>query len=224
MNNGLWDLYNLVMLFARHDRAFASVGIPSARDLLVRAGAGQRDPENLDPDVLFPLADAVSVRRDRLFIQRSYPGETFPDGTPVRFPEPHLETRRYDLDEAHPGLFGEITAAIGELSMARYRPSAHLLEGEEDSAEAQLGGLLQSGILKRFESCWAACLATVERMIRAHEAFLAAWHEGRGHVPSKTALADAARIEAGDAGLAEWVAEAVADDPGTPPASAFDPR
>jgi superfamily II DNA or RNA helicase len=223
VNNGLWDLYNLVMLFARHDRAFASVGIPSARDLFVRAGAGERDPENLDPDVLFPLADAVSVRRDRLFIERSYPGETFPDGTPVRFPEPRLETRRYDLDEAHPGLFGEITGAIEELTMARYRPSAYLLHGEEDSAEAQLGGLLQSGILKRFESCWAACLATVGRMIRAHDAFLAAWDGGRGNVPSKAALADAARVEAGDAGLAEWVADAVAGDPESLPASDFDP-
>ena len=55
--------------------------------------------------MLFPLADAISVRRDRAFIEREYPGATFPDGTPVRFPEPILTTRRYDLDAAHPGLF-----------------------------------------------------------------------------------------------------------------------
>jgi len=223
VNNGLWDLYNLVLLFARHDRAFSHIGIPSARELFLRAGASERDPENLDPDVLFPLADAVSVRRDRLFIEEHYPGETFPDGTPVRFPEPRLDTLRYDLDEAHPGLFADIVERIEALEMARYRPSAWLLEPEPNSAEAQLGGLLQSGVLKRFESSWAACLATVERMVAAHDAFLAAWEEGRGQVPSKAALREAARIEAGDTGLANAVADALAEDPGALPASDFDP-
>jgi len=65
INNGRWDLYNLVMLFARHDKAFAAHGIDSVHDLFVAAGANERDPEALSPDVLFPLADAVSVRRDR---------------------------------------------------------------------------------------------------------------------------------------------------------------
>ena len=60
INNGLWDLYNLVMLFARHDRAFARCGIASVRHLFLAAGANERDPESLNPDVLFPLADAVA--------------------------------------------------------------------------------------------------------------------------------------------------------------------
>jgi len=225
VNNGLWDLYNLVMLFARHDRAFASIGIPSARDLFVRAGANERDPENLDPDALFPLADAVSVRRDRRFIVEHYPGERFPDGTEVRFPEPRPETRRYDLDAAHPGLFDEVVAAIDSLEMARYRPSAWLAEpGPEDQAEAQLGGLLQSGLLKRFESCWAACLATVKRMIAAHDAFLAAWDGGRGRVPSKATLRDAARSEAGEAGIAVWVADELESDAEARPAGDYRPE
>ncbi len=79
INNGLWDLYHLVMAFARHDRAFAAKGIRSLRRLFVRAGANERDPENLDPDVLFPLADMVSVRRDRRLIERNYPADTDPD-------------------------------------------------------------------------------------------------------------------------------------------------
>ena len=211
INNGLWDLYHLVMVFARHDRAFAPIGIPSARELFVRAGANERDPENLDPDVLFPLADAVSVRRDRRFIEETYPGATFPDGTPVRFPAPILHTARYDLDEAHPGLFDEITGLIAGLSMARYRPSAYEIGGEEAVAEATLGGLLQSGILKRFESCWAACLATVSRMVSAHDAFLAGWDD-LGVVPSRAALRAAAREEVDGAGVAEWVIESLAED------------
>jgi len=222
INNGLWDLYHLVLVFARHDRAFASDGIPSVRDLFVRAGANERDPENLNPDVLFPLADAVSVRRDRRFIEQNYPDATFPDGTPVRFPRPILATERYDLDSAHPGLFSDITGWIAGLTMARYRPSAYEIGGEEAVAEATLGGLLQSAVLKRFESCWAACLTTVSRMIAAHDAFLAAWDAGV--VPSRAMLRVAALEEVDDAGLATWVAESVAEDAESRPVTSFQPE
>lgn len=221
INNGLWDLYHLVMAFARHDRAFAADRIPSVRELFVRAGANERDPENLDPDTLFPLADAVSVRRDRRFIEDTYPGATFPDGTPVRFPHPNLATERYDLDTVHPGLFAAITGSIDALSMARYRPSAYELGAEEEPAEAALGGLLKSGILKRFESCWWACLQTVSRMVYAHDAFLTAWDEGV--VPSRAALRAAALEEVDDAGVATWVAEDLIGDPKTRPVTDFHP-
>lgn len=209
INNGLWDLYNLVMLFARHDRAFASVGIDSVRNLFLAAGANERDPESLSPDVLYPLADAVSVRRDRVFIERAYEGATFSNGTPVRFPTPRLRTHRYDLDAAHPGLFEAIAERIDALAMARYRPSAFDLAGEEASVEAQLAGLLKSGLLKRFESCWWACLQTVERMIDAHGAFLAAW--GKGKVLSGEALRRAVAEDVDEAGLASWVEERLGD-------------
>ena len=207
INNGLWDLYNLVMVFARHDRAFAAKGIRSLRRLFLRAGANERDPENLDPDVLFPLADMVSVRRDRRLIERNYPNTTFPDGTPVAFPEPSLSTERYDLDEAYPGLVRGITATIGALTMARYRPSAYGRDGEELSRESSLGALLQSAILKRFESCWRACLLTVRRMIAAHEVFLTAWDAGR--VLSGQALREAAAEDLDETALAAWVAESL---------------
>jgi superfamily II DNA or RNA helicase len=222
INNGLWDLYNLVMVFARHDRAFAAVGIPSVRSLFLRAGANQKDPENLDPDVLFPLADLVSVRRDRRFIEGHYPGAVFPDGTPVRFPTPHAETKRYDLDSHHPGLFQEITEAIAALTMARYRPSAYLIGGAEAVEEATLAGLLQSGVLKRFESCWWACLKTVERMIAAQDAFLAAWVQGR--VPSREVLREAAKAEIDEAGAAGWVEQQLEADPEAVPVGSFRPE
>ena len=221
INNGLWDLYNLVMLFGRHDRAFASAGIDSVRNLFVAAGANSRDPENLDPDVLYPLADAVSVRRDRVFIEREYEGATFPDGTPVRFPKPTLRTRRYDLDAAHPGLFERITDEIDALTMARYRPSAFEVGGEEVAVEAQLGGLLKSGVLKRFESCWRACLETVERMLAAHDAFLLAWDSGE--VLSREQLRAAAAGEADEAGLAAWVEQQLEATDAVRPAGEFDP-
>lgn len=212
INNGLWDLYNLVMLFARHDRAFSPSGIDSVRGLFLEAGANERDPENLSPEVLYPLADAVSVRRDRAFIERAYEDATFPDGTPVRFPEPSLRTHRYDLDAAHPGLFESVADQIDGLTMARYRPSAFDLAADEESAEVQLAGLLKSGLLKRFESCWRACLETIERMLSAHDAFLAAWEAGE--VLSRDQLRAASAEDVDESGLVDWLQEQLEEDGG----------
>jgi superfamily II DNA or RNA helicase len=210
INNGLWDLYNMVMLFARHDRAFTGIGVDSVRELFLASGANERDPENLSPEVLFPLADSVSVRRDRTFIERSYEGATFPDGTPVRFPRPTLRTHRYDLDAAHPGVFESIAEGIDALTMARYRPSAFELNAEEASVEAQLAGLLKSGLLKRFESCWWACLQTVEAMLGAHDTFLGAWEQGKALTGE--ALRRAVSEDVDEAGLASWVEDRLEDN------------
>ncbi len=210
INNGLWDLYHMVMTFARHDRAFAGNGIPSLRELFKNAGANSRDPENLNPDVLFPLADLVSVRRDRRFIQSRYPGVTFPDGTPVSFPTPALDTARYDIDRAYPGLVSEITALIGGLTMARYRPSQYRKDDTGQAREATLSALLQSGILKRFESCWHACALTVGRILAAHRVFLEAWERGR--VLGSKALRDAARMELDESVASRGLEELLEDD------------
>ena len=220
INNGLWDLYHLVMAFARHDRAFAGHRIRSLRKLFLDAGANEREPENLNPDALFKLADLVSVRRDRRFIEERYPNAVFPDGTPVRFPKPELTTARYDLDAAYPGLVAEITGGIESLTMARYRPSAYRRGAEESASEEGLDGLLRSGILKRFESCWDACRRTVGRIVEAHELFLDAWKEG--FVLGGEALRAAAAMEREEAGLAESLADGFAEDDRTPVAE-FDP-
>lgn len=221
INNGLWDLYHLVMAFAQHDRAFASHGIPSLRRLFLRAGANERDPENLNPDVLFSLADRVSVRRDRRFIEEHYGDETFPDGTPVSFPTPVLSTERYDLDAAYPGLVQAITSHVEHLTMARYQPSSYRLDDQEAGQEAVLSALLQSAVLKRFESCWHACLLTLNRMIAAHDVFLEAWDQGR--VLSGDALREAAALDLDETGLSEWLSETL-DETDAEPVSRFRPE
>ena len=221
IHNSLWDLYNLVMLFARHDRALTSVGIDSIRGLFMAAGANARNAELLDPDRLFPIADAVSVRRDRSFIVENYPDAVFPDGTPVRFPVPILRTARYSIDDVWPGLVSRVSVAIEQLSMARYRPSAYERAASANASEVNLASLLQSAVLKRFESCWAACLATVQRMVSAHEVFLASWDIGT--VLSLKALREAAIRETEAADVAQWLTE-LGDDDGNRPVEDFHPH
>ena len=116
------------------------------------ADAGASRTENLSEAKLFPLIDALTVRRDRGFIKERYRNERFIDGTPVRFPEPELHERRYDLDSAHPGIVQAIYDGIDGLTMARYRLSAYRIDRQEESAsEEALAGLIQSQLLKRFE-------------------------------------------------------------------------
>ena len=170
VNNSLWDLHNLFLLFGRHDGAFSGepLRIPSLRRLFADAGASRT--ENLSEDKLFPVLDALTVRRDRAFIKQHYGSERFSDGTVVKFPEPELHERRYALDSAHPGIAQTIADGIDNLTMARYRLSHYRNDVEDESAsEEALAGLIQSQLLKRFESSWYAALQTVNRMRAGNE-------------------------------------------------------
>ena len=190
VNNSLWDLHNLFLLFGRNDRAFADapLRIPSLRQFFREAGAS--DDELSSETMLFPLIDALTVRRDRRYIEKEYPDERLSDGTLVKFPTPSLQERRYDLDRVYPNIVRDIQQGIDGLTMARYRPSAYRLDAARESAsEAALAGLMQSQMLKRFESSWRAALRTVERMRDANEIALRAVEE-RGVFPSREVIRD----------------------------------
>ena len=190
VNNSLWDLHNLFLLFGRHDSSFNGepLRIPSLRKFFAEAGASKS--ESLSEAKLFPLIDALTVRRDRAFIKERYRNERFADGTSVKFPEPELHERRYDLDRAHPGLVQAIYDGIDGLTMARYRPSAYRVDKQGESAsEEALAGLMQSQLLKRFESSWYAALQTVRRMRDASEVLLRVITE-RGAVPPPEVIRD----------------------------------
>lgn len=224
VNNSLWDLHNLVLLFARHDAAFRStrLSIPSLKNLFIRAGAN--DPEQLSEQVLFPLVDAVAVRRDRSFLEEHYGDETFPDGTKVRFPEPVLRERRYDLDSVYPGIFKDVVATIDSLTMARYTPAKYEVTtpGEVAQQEA-LAGLMQSQLLKRFESSEAAARATLDRMIHAHEGLVTAWTE-QDRVPSLRGLKDIVLAAQDGDPLSDVVEAALDEDAEARAASDYDHR
>ncbi|MBI4541102.1 MAG: helicase [Gemmatimonadetes bacterium] len=190
VNNSLWDLYYLVSYFVRNDATFSDMGIKSLKEHF--AGAVAEAPDELSPERLFDVLDAVAVRRTRHFVKRYYPHDTITvDGLqiPITFPQPHVRKVSYDLEDVLPGFFprfahallyeaeepGEGAAAAAQapqLTLARYVPSRYLKEGVPETHELQLAGLLRSGLLKRFESSVHAFAQTCRRMADSHDAFL----------------------------------------------------
>ncbi|MEX0755625.1 MAG: helicase-related protein [Actinomycetota bacterium] len=209
VNNSLWDLYYLLGYFIRNDAAFANAGVRSLRDHFAEAMA--LDPDDLSPDRLFDILDAVAVRRTRHFVKKYYPHDRVEiDGElmPIVFPDPVVRKVEYDLDAVMPGFFERFahaldcsnghcdhegaTAANPVLHLARYQPSKYRARGGEvETHELQMGGLLRSGLLKRFESSSYAFAQTCRRMADSYVAFLD--------------LLDQGRVASGEE-LAEWIA------------------
>lgn len=189
VNNSLWDLYKLLGYFIRNDAEFATAGIPSLRERFKEATS--MDADALSPEFLFDVLGTVVVRRTRHYVKTYYRNATItpPGGTEQRitFPAAAVVPVNYDLDSAFPGFFHEFECALkgaeedinweGEgdepkLILARYRPSAYLLDGREEQHEGQVVGLLKAGLLKRFESSAHAFANTCERMAESHDSFL----------------------------------------------------
>lgn len=189
VNNSLWDLYHLIRFFMKQDACLADRGILSIRERF--AAAMQTDPSDLNPDLLYPIVDATTVKRTRQFVQKHYAGDTIegPDGIPqtIVFPKPIPITVRYELDGILPGFFDEIEQALDPDSLhavtfSRYMVKKFLFEENEEeelAREKALVGLIRSGILKRFESSAWAFQKTVRKMAREHGLFLQALDEGK---------------------------------------------
>lgn len=200
VNNSLWDLYNLLAYFIRNDAEFLPAGIPSLRGHFAEASA--EAPDDLTPDKLFDVLDAVAVRRTRRFIKRYYEGTTVPTESggqyTITFPQPEVRRVDYDVDDQLPGFFERFAYALGvdpddpdnplpdpdafiygeQLTLARYAPSVFALEENADSREIQAAGLLRSGLLKRFESSAYAFARTCRTMAASHDVFLDALDGG----------------------------------------------
>ena len=188
VNNSLWDLFHLVRFFVRQDAHFGDKGVLSIHGRFERAM--REDPSNLNPDVLYPIIDATTVKRTREFVRKHYANDNIagPDGRPmpIVFPTPEAISVRYNLDEVLPGFFDRLESSLdpdseNALTFSRYMPDIYLLESSDDDelrrAQAMVG-LLRSGLLKRFESSAFAFHKTVTKMIREHEAFLEALNAG----------------------------------------------
>ncbi|MFQ5506111.1 MAG: phospholipase D-like domain-containing protein [Planctomycetota bacterium] len=87
VNNSLWDLYHELRFFLKQDAALAHRGVLSIRERFEEAM--RVDPFDLDPDHLYPIIDASTVKRTRRFVKRHYQGDMIggPGGlVPIRFP------------------------------------------------------------------------------------------------------------------------------------------
>ena len=189
VNNSLWDLYHLIRFFMRQDARLADKGILSIRERFEQAM--RQDPTDLNPDLLYPIIDATTVKRTRQFVKKHYASDTItgPDGVPmpIVFPQPVAITVRYELDGLLPGFFDTLETALDpdgadSLLFARYTPEAFVkdegADAEEDARALALIGLLRSGLLKRFESSAFAFRETIVRMANHHDTFLDALDRG----------------------------------------------
>ena len=89
VNNSLWDLYHLTRFFLKQDSFLSEKGILSIRSRF--NDAMRTNPNNLSPDVLYPIVDATTVKRTRQFIKKHYPNDQITINgitQTIVFPEP----------------------------------------------------------------------------------------------------------------------------------------
>jgi hypothetical protein len=231
VNNALGDLHSLLSYFIVHDDEFAEIGVPS---LAAHFKAVDRlNPDDLSPEHLFDILDAVAVRRTRRFVRHHYVGQRIggDDARPLVFPEPKVRRIDYDLtptldnffetfahalgadrdpDEPDPFYAGEIPAGglatldADRLTLAGYTPSRYRLDKDYKPYEVQVAGLLRSGLLKRFESSGYAFGRTCLKMADTLEG-LTTMVSTDGVVASGESLRDWIRMDLDDpATLEEW--------------------
>ncbi len=209
VNNSLWDLFNLLRFFVRQDAQFASRGIPSLQKRFDEAMS--QDPNNLNPDELYPIIDATTVKRTRSFIKKYYPNEKIkvrqPDGSirliDIVFPKPESLTVTYSFEAQLGGFFDSLERCLAPadgaepaIKFARYQVGCYLKESPVDGAAGgALLGLIRSGMLKRLESSSYAFYRTVSRIVREHELFIQQLAKGR--VLSTQTLRDVSTVEEG---------------------------
>jgi hypothetical protein len=222
VNNSLWDLYHLVRYFLRGDADLAGRGVLSLRERFKEAM--DEDPFNLNPDLLYPVIDATTVKRTRHFVKKYYENDliTMPDGRrlPIHFPKPKASSISYRLDAVLPDFLDRLEQALmppgGEpaLTLARYH-SERYRKGEEAGGNPAVVGLLRSGLLKRFESSVHAFAQTTAKMVREHDLFLEGL--GQGKVIRKDVLRELAASDDDDE-----VQELLDEAGSTEPAAAYD--
>lgn len=201
VNNSLWDLYHLLRYFIKQDAVLADHGVLSIRDRF--ENAARVDPFNLNPDLLYPVIDATTVKRTRQFVKKHYANDLIrmPDGklAPIHFPKPVASTIDYELDAVLPGFLDRLEEALVPdgapplVKMARYKPENYPKGSAANTADPTIVALLRSSLLKRFESSVHAFAKSCKKMVREHDLFLEALDRGvvvRKDVMHELAAAD----------------------------------
>lgn len=112
VNNALGDLHSLLSYFIVHDDEFTDVGVPSLAAHF--KALDKLDPDDLAPEHLFNILDAVAVRRTRRFIRRHYLNQPIDSkGTLLVFPQPIVERVNYLLAPQLATFFDDFAHALG---------------------------------------------------------------------------------------------------------------
>lgn len=112
VNNALGDLHSLLSYFIVHDDEFAEVGIPSLATHFKTLD--RLDTDDLAPEHLFDILDAVAVRRTRRFIRNHYVNQPIDTkGTLLVFPQPVVERVNYAMAPQLATFFDDFAHALG---------------------------------------------------------------------------------------------------------------
>ena len=140
-----------------------------------------RDGSKADPDMIAKVLQHVLIRRRRKDILHQYPGSTL-NGQPIRFPEPKLSNREYNLDHVYrkAGGLKFITDRLKNYRAARYKPGEYLKEEAKELLEyrnivqsyrGDLAGIMITNLWKRLESSIPAFHSTLQVLAKSNREF-----------------------------------------------------
>ena len=140
-----------------------------------------RDGSKADPEKIARVLQHVLIRRRRKDIMQQYPNSTL-NGQPIRFPEPKLSNREYNLDHVYrkAGGLQFITGQLKEYKASRYKAGEYLKpEAKElpeyanivQSYRGDLAGIMTTNLWKRLESSIPAFRSTLQVLINSNQEF-----------------------------------------------------
>ena len=206
-NKTVWDLYHQLKLFHQDDLTDLPIDPPNLRAFFKAVEAGERRLPDLLAHLLIRRTRAHILRwygYDETTGARVDPHACAPYLTGERrayilvggrrqfFPQRVLETIEYSIEATYQGLYERLRACLSAgddgqgLKFARYglwhyvKPAKRRRKpyAELQRAGANLRGLMRVMLFKRFESSVHAFRETLQRMVHAHHAFLAALDHG----------------------------------------------
>ena len=140
-----------------------------------------RDGSKADPDRIAKVLQHVLIRRRRKDILRHYPDTTL-GGQPIRFPEPKLSNREYNLDHVYrkAGGLQFVTDLLKRYKASRYKPGEYLTPEAKklpeyanivQSYRGDLAGIMTTNLWKRLESSIPAFRSTLQVLINSNQEF-----------------------------------------------------
>ena len=140
-----------------------------------------RDGSKADPNRIAKVLQHVLIRRRRKDIMQQYPNSTL-NGRPIRFPEPKLSNREYNLDHVYrkAGGLRSIIDLIKSYRASRYKPGEYLKPEAKERPEyanivqsyrGDLAGIMTTNLWKRLESSIPAFRSTLQVLINSNQEF-----------------------------------------------------